>query len=1230
MSDGVEVTVVLDAEGLRGAVEYGAKHIELRAHVDLTTLPPLLDGRGVSRDKLLGYLSEEVQSIRGRCDTPPLQSLSAPLSDVADLAPLKPAQCLIVTDIDLMTVQHRSVWLDNVYLRLRRSQRSATPLMVTVDPPGELYMTNVTMQGDSVGPCQALVVRSPALLQDSRLLNMGGGLSVVLVEGGTASMRNVLMSSMFVPDPAGLVQAELPGSAARLENTTVTAVTAAQQFRVSDGGVIYADANASVFDDTAMADTASLPLEAVPDERVFLATSDEWLLQLQQDLEAARVVPYTAPSSSGISGTVLIAIIASVAVVFVLACILAWRHTRHRIFFDGWGLPVRQLKSDRSPEVSNSHTISQLPSRPSQQLGQRGSMGLESAHSMHSGPSMSASSAAPPSVANSRTPPAAPDTEPESCTGTIDKSPLDHLPNTSGASHGEIRSASTLSDAKHSPSTPWQGPRRDPAAVPRAANGAAVPRAANGAAVRPLRPLHSSTHIQFASSILETFPHGFPEEHPSPSREMRGTNGIHQLALASAPQLTRELMDALPPEPRSGTSPISTNRTVYRREDSDTITAAAADMSPRLGESAMAVLQHMPSSRSRTRSTTAAAVEPGSSAGVGSNATLPPRGGESVPLVDTQNPYTERVASNTQSMHLSSFGGMGGSGSEIESAEPSGPQAASSGCGHAGAPVYMPPIHMQRGPPRHALPPAAPVGGSVHVRGQGSSGRWLQPRHLDPIANGGGGAWHMQSSQGSDHTSGDITGTPDTDMTQTQLPLPPGNMGGHSANIGALPFVPTPRRYALGGQGAQLAVAPDTARGSGSGDGVAAAAARSPEVPPGAAMHALNKYRARVAAQVQGHGAVYAHAHAHAHVHAHAAGGGGSSGTDTASGRVGGTATMGELSAGQSSWLDGTGELTPPPPHASSDEKLDHIDAQLDSLSRETVLNLYELFGGGERRRGGQAIIQFAKRLHSREEFALKFFLNRTDYEAEAACYRSAHLGSFMPAVERYVDNDDGAMRDAAGNPMPPCIIMERGESLRDRMQLAHTDKAGTAQVLVNVARRLADLHEAGWVHRDLKPGNVLWLPRKQRWTLIDFALAATVGSEASVVFTPSYAAPEIIRAAVEKRHSVKASAAMDAWALGVMAFELLTGHSVFDHQEPDMKRVYAQLLGEEPLPWEGERLTAALRKSLGIFRTNVLRLLDRSPAKRMTMQQFANACDAIFDSRTMANHGRSILSITQ
>ena len=41
------------------------------------------------------------------------------------------------------------------------------------------------------------------------------------------------------------------------------------------------------------------------------------------------------------------------------------------------------------------------------------------------------------------------------------------------------------------------------------------------------------------------------------------------------------------------------------------------------------------------------------------------------------------------------------------------------------------------------------------------------------------------------------------------------------------------------------------------------------------------------------------------------------------------------------------------------------------------------------------------------------------------------------------------------------------------------------------LAMRLKELHAVGYVHRDLKPGNVMWLPRENRWTVIDFGCAA-------------------------------------------------------------------------------------------------------------------------------------------
>ena len=101
-------------------------------------------------------------------------------------------------------------------------------------------------------------------------------------------------------------------------------------------------------------------------------------------------------------------------------------------------------------------------------------------------------------------------------------------------------------------------------------------------------------------------------------------------------------------------------------------------------------------------------------------------------------------------------------------------------------------------------------------------------------------------------------------------------------------------------------------------------------------------------------------------------------------------------------------------------------------------------------------------------------------------------------------------------------------------------------QVLSNVALRLAVMHETGFVHRDVKPANVMWLPRENRWTVIDFGCSARIGEVAPLSFTLAYAAPEVVEAHEEGRGAVRATEALDAWSLGVMAFELLTGAPAF------------------------------------------------------------------------------------
>ena len=57
-----------------------------------------------------------------------------------------------------------------------------------------------------------------------------------------------------------------------------------------------------------------------------------------------------------------------------------------------------------------------------------------------------------------------------------------------------------------------------------------------------------------------------------------------------------------------------------------------------------------------------------------------------------------------------------------------------------------------------------------------------------------------------------------------------------------------------------------------------------------------------------------------------------------------------------------------------------------------------------------------------------------------------------------------------------------------------HTRLLLSLQALINIAQKLEQLHANGWVHRDVKPGNILWVPREHSWTLMDFGSAARTG----------------------------------------------------------------------------------------------------------------------------------------
>jgi serine/threonine-protein kinase len=92
------------------------------------------------------------------------------------------------------------------------------------------------------------------------------------------------------------------------------------------------------------------------------------------------------------------------------------------------------------------------------------------------------------------------------------------------------------------------------------------------------------------------------------------------------------------------------------------------------------------------------------------------------------------------------------------------------------------------------------------------------------------------------------------------------------------------------------------------------------------------------------------------------------------------------------------------------------------------------------------------------------------------------------------------------------------------------------------VAEALDALHQAGWVHGDVKPDNILLSPQGHA-TLVDLGFAHRSG-EGSPAGTPLYMAPEQFAGGCTDIRS-------DLYSLGVTLFEMLTGAVPFDSKDP-------------------------------------------------------------------------------
>ncbi len=133
------------------------------------------------------------------------------------------------------------------------------------------------------------------------------------------------------------------------------------------------------------------------------------------------------------------------------------------------------------------------------------------------------------------------------------------------------------------------------------------------------------------------------------------------------------------------------------------------------------------------------------------------------------------------------------------------------------------------------------------------------------------------------------------------------------------------------------------------------------------------------------------------------------------------------------------------------------------------------------------------------------------------------------------------------------------GQTLRQAMETG-LDRTRSLTLLSRIAFALAAVHAAGLIHRDLKPDNVI-LRGNDAPVLIDFGVALLAGERHQPgTGTPAYMAPEQAR-------GERVDARADLYALGVMAYEMLTG------ARPEAPR--------STLPFTGFLELRAIRRSL-------------------------------------------------
>jgi serine/threonine-protein kinase len=257
---------------------------------------------------------------------------------------------------------------------------------------------------------------------------------------------------------------------------------------------------------------------------------------------------------------------------------------------------------------------------------------------------------------------------------------------------------------------------------------------------------------------------------------------------------------------------------------------------------------------------------------------------------------------------------------------------------------------------------------------------------------------------------------------------------------------------------------------------------------------------------------------------------------------------------------------------------------------------------------GGMGHVYRARRTRLGDDVAIKVMQATPNTPAEA---RERFLRESRACAQLRHPNIVGLLDFGFDTGNQPYMVMEllSGPSLKEEIDLeAPMAPARVAAILAAVGSALQLAHDRGITHRDLKPANIVahrFDTGERVYKVIDFGIAAIKATDQTRLTDPEFFLGTLNYAAPEQMRGEEVTPATDIYALGVIAYEMLTGARPFD--AGNQATLITQALTTSPIS------PAARQQSLppGLDQA-VMRALDKNAEGRWSsVTEFVNAIQA-------------------